>query len=98
MIQVRIVSPQGSLLYAAAELTRYDLQNLQSHVRELRGKGSAAPSTRVELDIDHMLDASSDEGVSAFVSRLVAGGVRVSWSGRSRAMMRPTTAGAERGH
>jgi hypothetical protein len=90
MIQVHIVASQGSLLYASAEMTPYDLENLRSHVRDLRGSTPA----RVELDVDGTIDRRSQVEVSALVTRLTADGVQV-----VERRTRPTPSRhAERGH
>jgi hypothetical protein len=73
MSQVHIVASQGSLLYASAEMTPYDLENLRSHVRDLRGSTSA----RVEFAVDGAHARRSEVGVSALVTRLTADGVQV---------------------
>src|SRR6185369_7454588 len=49
MFHARIVSPRGSL-YLAAEATPYDLENLRTHVHDLRMTENA--NTRLELRID----------------------------------------------
>jgi len=76
MLQARIVSPQGSL-YFAAEATPYDLENLRTHIRDFQTSKSNA--VRLELSLDR---AGADDvmqlQVSAWLRRLAADGVQVS--------------------
>jgi hypothetical protein len=76
MLQARIVSTRGSL-YFAAEATPYDLENLRTHIRDLRR--SKASDVRLELSLDR---SRGDEvmalQVSAWLRRLAADGVQVS--------------------
>jgi hypothetical protein len=75
MFHARIVSPEGSL-YFAAETTPYDLENLRSHVHDLQG--SRAQAVRLELSIDGGADAA-DRQLAALVSTLMAEGVQVQY-------------------
>jgi biopolymer transport protein ExbD len=77
MFHARIVSPNGSL-YLAAETTPYDLENLRTHVHDLRATPSA--DTRVELRIDRPSSAAAYRRVSTFLQQLEAEGVRTSFS------------------
>jgi hypothetical protein len=74
MFHARIISPRGSL-YFAAELTPYDLENLRSHVQELQSP--SADDVRLELTLDEQRDAN-DRHVSALLRRLSADGIQVS--------------------
>jgi hypothetical protein len=74
MFHARIISPRGSL-YFAAELTPYDLENLRSHVQELQSPTS--DDVRLELTLDEQRDAT-DRHVSALLKRLSKEGIQVS--------------------
>jgi hypothetical protein len=76
MLQARIVSSRGSF-YFAAEVTPYDLENLRTHIRDLRG--SRAKDVRLELSLDRADDATLDVQMSAWLRRLAAEGVEVSF-------------------
>ncbi len=75
MFHARIVSPRGSL-YLAAEATPYDLENLRTHVHDLR----AAADTRLELRIDRPSTNAAYRRVSTFLEELEAEGVQTSFS------------------
>jgi hypothetical protein len=75
MFHARIVSPRGSL-YLAAETTPYDLENLRTHVHDLR----AAADTRLELRIDRPSTTAAYRRVSTFLEQLEAEGVRTTFS------------------
>jgi hypothetical protein len=75
MFHARIVSPRGSL-YLAAETTPYDLENLRTHVHDLR----AAANTRVEFRIDRPSSVAAYRRVSTFLEQLEAEGVHTSFS------------------
>lgn len=75
MFHARIVSPRGSL-YLAAETTPYDLENLRTHVHDLR----AATDTRLELRIDRPSTNAAYRRVSTFLEELEAEGVHTSFS------------------
>lgn len=78
MFHARIVSPRGSL-YVAAEATPYDLENLRTHVHDLRT--AASTDTRVELRIDRPSSTATYQRVSSFLQRLEAEeGVRTSFT------------------
>jgi hypothetical protein len=82
MFHARIVSPQGSL-YLAAEATQYDLENLRTHVDDVRTR--ARSETRLEL----ILDAASDavrQRVLTLLRQLEAKGVQVTVSTSSGAV------------
>ena len=74
MLEARIVSPRGSL-YFAAEATPYDLENLRTHIRELQIP--SVKDVRLELSVDRVDQRPLDRHVSAWVSRLAAEGVQV---------------------
>jgi len=74
MFHARIVSPRGSL-YLAAETTPYDLENLRTHVHDLR-----AADTRLELRIDRPSTNAAYRRVSTFLEELEAEGVHTSFS------------------
>ena len=74
MLEAQIVSPRGSL-YIAAEATRYDVQQLRSHVRSLYG-----PNPRdVQLSLRFGLDSRARirDLVLALAAKFVGEGVRV---------------------
>lgn len=75
MFHARIVSPRGSL-YLAAETTPYDLENLRTHVHDLR----SSTNTRVELRIDRPSSVAAYRRVSTFLEQLEAEGVHTSFS------------------
>jgi biopolymer transport protein ExbD len=77
MFHARIVSPRGSL-YVAAEATPYDLENLRTHVHDLRA--AASTDTRVELRIDRPSSNATYKRVSTFLQQLEAEGVQTSFS------------------
>lgn len=77
MFHARIVSPRGSL-YLAAEATPYDLENLRTHVHDLRVAKSA--DTRLELRIDRPSTSAAYQRVSTFLQELEAEGVQTSFS------------------
>jgi hypothetical protein len=77
MFHARIVSPRGSL-YLAAEATPYDLENLRTHVHDLRVAKSA--DTRLELRIDRPSTNAAYQRVSTFLQQLEAEGVQTSFS------------------
>ncbi len=77
MFHARIVSPRGSL-YVAAEATPYDLENLRTHVHDLRVAKSA--DTRLELRIDRPSTSAAYQRVSTFLQQLEAEGVQTSFS------------------
>jgi hypothetical protein len=77
MFHARIVSPRGSL-YLAAEATPYDLQNLRTHVHDLRAP--ATTDTRLELRIDRPSSNAAYQRVSNFLQQLEAEGVRTTFS------------------
>ena len=80
MFHARIVSPRGSL-YLAAEATPYDLENLRTHVHDLR----ASADTRLELRIDRPSTNAAYRRVSTFLEELEAEGVQTSFSLSPRA-------------
>ena len=75
MFHARIVSPRGSL-YFAAEATPYDLENLRTHVHDLR----ATVGTRLELRIDRPSSDAAYRRVSTFLRELEAEGVQTSFT------------------
>ena len=75
MFHARIVSPRGSL-YFAAEATPYDLENLRTHVHDLRAKAG----TRLEFRIDRPSSQAAYRRVSAFLQELEAEGVQTSFT------------------
>ena len=75
MLHARIVSPRGSL-YFAAEATPYDLENLRTHVHDLQSPKGA--HVRLELSLDHDTRAAMDRRMSALLRQLAAEGVQVS--------------------
>jgi biopolymer transport protein ExbD len=77
MFHARIVSPRGSL-YLAAETTPYDLENLRTHVRDLRV--ATATDTRVELRVDRPSSDAAYRRVSTFLQQLEAEGVQTSFT------------------
>lgn len=77
MFHARIVSPRGSL-YLAAETTPYDLENLRTHVHDLRAPASA--DTRLELRIDRPSSNAAYERVSTFLQQLEAEGVQTTFT------------------
>ncbi|MEB2284382.1 MAG: hypothetical protein B6D46_13860 [Polyangiaceae bacterium UTPRO1] len=77
MFHARIVSPRGSL-YVAAEVTLYDLENLRTHVYDLRT--AVSTDTRVELRIDRPSSTAARHRLSSFLQQLEAEGVRTSFS------------------
>lgn len=77
MFHARIVSPRGSL-YLAAEATPYDLENLRTHVHDLRSPASC--DTRLELRIDRPSSNAAYQRVSSFLQQLEAEGVRTTFS------------------
>lgn len=74
MLEARIVSPRGSL-YIAAEATRYDVQELRSHVRSLYGPNPRDVQLSLRLGPDSR--ARIRELVLALAAKLVGEGVRV---------------------
>ena len=77
MFHARIVSPRGSL-YLAAETTPYDLENLRTHVRDLRV--ATATDTRLELRVDRPSSDAAYRRVSTFLQQLEAEGVQTSFT------------------
>lgn len=77
MFHARIVSPRGSL-YLAAEATPYDLENLRTHVHDLRA--AASTDTRVELRIDRPSSNAAYQRVSTFLQQLEAEGIKTTFS------------------
>ena len=77
MFHARIVSPRGSL-YLAAEATPYDLENLRTHVHDLRAP--ATTDTRLELRIDRPSSSAAYQRVSTFLQQLEAEGVHTSFT------------------
>jgi biopolymer transport protein ExbD len=77
MFHARIVSPRGSL-YLAAETTPYDLENLRTHVHDLRAPAST--DTRLELRIDRPSTDAAYRRVSTLLQELEAEGVQTSFS------------------
>ena len=75
MFHARIVSPRGSL-YFAAEATPYDLENLRTHVHDLR----ATAGTRLEFRIDRPSNPAAYRRVSTFLQELEAEGVQTSFT------------------
>ena len=75
MFHARIVSPRGSL-YLAAEATPYDLENLRTHVHDLR----TSSDTRLELRIDRPSSNAAYQRVSTFLQQLEAEGVQTTFS------------------
>lgn len=76
MFHARIVSPRGSL-YFAAELTPYDLENLWTHVQDFQSP-TRSTDVRLELTLDDAADATAERHVSALLRRLAADGIPVS--------------------
>ena len=72
MFHARIVSPRGSL-YLAAEATPYDLENLRTHVKDLRT--AERTKTRLDLRIDRPSNGAAYRRVSELLRRLEAEGV-----------------------
>ena len=77
MFQARIVSPRGSL-YFAAEATPYDLENLRTHIRDLQTP--KAKDVRLELSLDRSGGGAMSRQVSAWLRKLSDEGVQVSLS------------------
>jgi len=77
MFHARIVSPRGSL-YFAAEATPYDLENLRTHVHDLRAPAST--DTRLELRIDRPSSNAAYRRVSTFLQELEAEGIQTTFS------------------
>ena len=77
MFHARIVSPRGSL-YLAAEATPYDLENLRTHVHDLRAAASA--DMRLELRIDRPSSDAAYRRVSTLLQQLEAEGVQTTLS------------------
>lgn len=75
MFHARIVSPRGSL-YFAAEATPYDLENLRTHVRDLQTP--RATDVLLEFSVDGAPDTLVDMQVSAMLKQLADEGIRVS--------------------
>lgn len=75
MFHARIVSPRGSL-YLAAETTPYDLENLRTHVHDLR----ASTDTHLELRMDRPSSSAAYQRVSTLLQQLEAEGVQTSFS------------------
>jgi hypothetical protein len=63
-------------LYFAAEATPYDLENLRTHVHDLR----ATAGTRLELRIDRPSSDAAYRRVSTFLRELEAEGVQTSFT------------------
>jgi hypothetical protein len=76
MFHARIVSPHGSL-YLAAEATQYDLENLRTHVDDVRTR--ARSQTRLELSLDTANEAIRKR-VATLLQQLEAKGVQVTMS------------------
>ena len=74
MFQARIVSPRGSL-YFAAEATPYDLENLRSHIQDLQTP--KARDVRLELCMDGARDPLMERRVSTLLERLAAEGIQI---------------------
>jgi hypothetical protein len=74
MFQARIVSPRGSL-YFAAEATPYDLENLRSHVHDLQSP--KARDVRLELSLDETRDPLMERRVASMIERLAAEGIQI---------------------
>jgi hypothetical protein len=77
MFHARIISPRGSL-YLAAEATPYDLENLRTHVHDLRA--ARTTDTHVELRIDRPSSNATYRRVSTLLQQLEAEGVHTSFS------------------
>jgi hypothetical protein len=77
MLQARIVSPRGSL-YFAAEATPYDLETLRSHVHDLQSPDTR--DVRLELALDRGMDAAVSQRVSVMLEQLAKEGIQVSVS------------------
>ena len=75
MFHARIVSPRGSL-YFAAEATPYDLENLRTHVHDLH----ASTDTHLELRIDRPSSNAAYQRVSNFLQELEAEGVQTTFT------------------
>lgn len=97
MFQARIVSPRGSL-YFAAEATPYDLENLRSHIHDLQSP--KARDVRLELSLDDGRDPHMDQRVSSLLERLTAEGIQISLApsgdaprARRRSLRTPRRAG-----
>ena len=73
MFHARIVSPRGSL-YFAAEATPYDLENLRTHIRDLQAP--RVKDVRLELSLDGS-DTVTEGQVTAWLRRLAAEGIQV---------------------
>ena len=89
MLQARIVSSRGSL-YFAAEATPYDLENLRTHIRDLQ-KTTRAKDVRLEISLDRTDGGVADVHVSAWLRRLEAEGVQVSFAPTEGARSRRST-------
>ncbi len=76
MLEARIESPRGSLYYAA-EATPYDLEMLQSHVRDLTPR-HARGSLRLEVKVDAADPAAAV--IESWLGRLAASGITVAQS------------------
>lgn len=74
MFQARIISPRGSL-YFAAEATPYDLENLRSHIHDLQSP--QARDVRLELSMDGARDPLMERRVSTLLERLKAEGIQI---------------------
>ena len=84
MFQARIVSPRGSL-YFAAEATPYDLENLRSHVQDLQSP--RARDVRVELSLDGTHDPLMERRVASMIERLTAEGIQITLAPTADASM-----------
>jgi hypothetical protein len=73
MFHARIVSPRGSL-YFAAEATPYDLENLRTHIQDLQTRKR---DVRLELSLDVTSKAAMDQQLSGLLRTLAAEGVKV---------------------
>jgi hypothetical protein len=72
MLEARIVSPRGSL-YFAAEATPYDLENLRLHVSALAPDRDAS-EVRLDVTVD---GAAATPALARWLRRLAEAGVRV---------------------
>jgi len=93
MFHARIVSPNGSM-YFAAEVTPYDLENLRTHVHDFQ---SAEPGrVRVELSIDGRGVGPLGRQLTALVDSLMADGVQVRYLPQAASGHTPSSRRASR--
>lgn len=71
MLEVRIVTPHGSLYYAG-ESQPYDLETLWEHVRDVASDGDPR-----DVKLDVVVDDDAGRSVARWIDRIAANGVRV---------------------